>query len=123
MDYPTPVGNMTMVQFQVAFSPLSGRVDPDCNIYTFHYTKGPDNNSNVSDPQLDDLLDRARAESSPEARKKLYADAIAIILERRSNIYLWFSNVFTAASSRVSGYEMYVDGMPRLKNVSLSPGG
>jgi peptide/nickel transport system substrate-binding protein len=98
-------------------------VDPDGNIYTFNYTNGPDNNANVSDPQLDQLLDRARAESSLDARKKLYADAITMIRERRSNIYLWFSNVFTAASSRVSGYEMYVDGMPRLKNVSLSPGG
>jgi peptide/nickel transport system substrate-binding protein len=123
LDNTTSLANMTKGQFQVAFSPWSGRVDPDGNIYSFHYTKGPDNNANVSDPKLDELLDRARAESSLEARKKLYADAIAIIRERRSNIYLWFSNVFTAASSRVSGYEMYVDGMPRLKNVSLSPGG
>jgi peptide/nickel transport system substrate-binding protein len=123
LDNTTSLANMTKGGFQVAFSPWSGRVDPDGNIYSFHYTKGPDNNANVSDPQLDELLDQARAQSSLEARKKLYADAIAIIRERRSNIYLWFSNVFTAASSRVSGYEMYVDGMPRLKNVSLSPGG
>jgi peptide/nickel transport system substrate-binding protein len=105
----------------MAYTPWSGRVDPDGNIYNFQHSKGSDNNANVSDPRIDQLLDQARVETSVEARKKLYTDAIALIRERRSNIYLYFQNVFTAASTRVSGYDMYVDGMPRLKSVSLAP--
>jgi hypothetical protein len=30
-----------------------------------------------------------------------------------------FQNVYTAFSNKVQGYEMYADGMPRLKSVSL----
>lgn len=121
LDNTTSFANLGKGAFQMALTPWSGRVDPDGNIYSFQYSKGPDNNANVADPRIDQLLDQARIETSVDGRKKLYADAIALIRERRSIIYLYFQNVFTAVSTRVSGYEMYVDGMPRLKMVSLAP--
>ncbi len=120
LENATALSTVTDGKFQMSLNPWSGRVDPDGNFYNFQHSKGPDNYANASDPKLDELLDKARAENNLDARKKLYADAIQTALARRSIIYLVFQNLYTATSSRVSGYEMYADGMPRLKSVSVA---
>ena len=121
LEGTTALDTITKGEFQMALTVWSGRIDPDGNLYNFQHTKGPDNYANASDPKLDELLDKARTESNVDARKKLYADAIALVQARRSSMYMYFQNVFTAWSSRVQGYDMYADGMPRLKAVSLTP--
>jgi peptide/nickel transport system substrate-binding protein len=119
LENTTALSTIGEGKFELSLNPWSGRVDPDGNIYSFQHSKGSDNYANASDPKIDDLLDKARAENNVDARKKLYADAIELIRARRSTIYLVFQNVYTAFSNKVQGYEMYADGMPRLKSVSL----
>ena len=121
LEGTTALDSITKGEYQMSLHVWSGRIDPDGNLYNFQHAKGPDNYANASDPKLDELLDTARTESNLDARKKIYADAVNLIQARRSNIYMYFQNVFTAWSARAQGYDMYADGMPRLKTVSLAP--
>jgi peptide/nickel transport system substrate-binding protein len=107
-------------QFQASFGAWSGRVDPDGNIWQFQHTKGADNQSNVSDPAIDSLLDKGRTEVNIDARKKLYADAVNAILARKNTLYLGYQVVYAAYPATVQGFEMYADGMPRLKNAGFA---
>jgi peptide/nickel transport system substrate-binding protein len=121
LEGTTALDTITKGEYQMSLHVWSGRIDPDGNLYNFQHTRGTDNYANASDPNLDELLDKARTENNLDARKKLYADAIGLIQARRSSIYMYFQNVYTAWSARVQGYDMYADGMPRLKTVSLTP--
>ena len=107
-------------QFNMGQNPWSGRIDPDGNLYTFHYSKGPDNLGNVSDPDLDALLDKGRATNDLEARKKVYADAVAKIVARRSILYYAYQVLYPAFSNKVVGFEMFADGMPRMKTAAYA---
>jgi len=107
-------------KFVINVNPWSGRVDPDGNLYAFHHSKGPDNYGNASDPDIDALLDKQRAETNLEARKKLIAEIIEKIRLRRTSLYLYHQNLFAAYSARVVGLEMYADGMPRLKSAGFA---
>ncbi len=107
-------------KFVINVNPWSGRVDPDGNLYAFHHSKGPDNYGNAQDPDIDALLDRQRAETNLEARKKLIAEIIDKIRLRRTSLYLYHQNLFAAYSARVVGLEMYADGMPRLKSAGFA---
>ncbi len=107
-------------KFQLAFTPWSGRVDPDGNLYAFHHSRGPDNYANAQDPEIDALLDKQRTETNVDARKKMIAEIIDKVRARRSSLYLYHQNLFVAYSARVIGFEMYADGMPRLKTAGFA---
>jgi peptide/nickel transport system substrate-binding protein len=104
----------------MSVTPWSGRVDPDGNLYAFHHSKGSDNYGNAQDPEIDTLLDKQRVVTNFEARKKLIAEVIAKIRARRNVIYLYHQNLFTAYSTRVVGFQMFADGMPRLKSAGFA---
>lgn len=107
-------------RFQMSVTPWSGRVDPDGNLYAFHHSRGPDNYGNAQDPEIDALLDKQRTETNVEARKRLIAEIVEKIRARRNVIYLYHQNLFVAYSARVVGFEMFADGMPRLKTVGFA---
>ena len=95
----------------------SAQGDVDCNVPYY----GTDNYGDASDPDIDAMLDKQRAETNLEARKKLIAEIIEKIRARRTSLYLYHQNLFAAYSARVVGLEMYADGMPRLKSACFAP--
>lgn len=118
----TAFDNQNAGKFQIMLTPWSGRVDPDANIYRFHYSTGTDNFPKAVDPALDALLDQARAEPDPAARKALYKQIVEDVRARRSVIYFQHQNLYAASATALKGFEMYVDGMPRLKSAYLEGG-
>ncbi|MGQ0572128.1 MAG: ABC transporter substrate-binding protein [Armatimonadota bacterium] len=106
-------------RFQMSVTPWSGRVDPDGNLYAFHHSRGADNYGNAQDAEIDTLLDRQRAETNLEARKKLVAELVEKVRGRRNAIYIYHQNLFVAYSARVSGFQMFADGMPRLRSAGF----
>jgi peptide/nickel transport system substrate-binding protein len=114
--------NQTDGKFQIQLTPWSGRVDPDGNIYRFQHTNGSDNSSKASDPALDALLDQARAEPDPTARKALYKQIVEQVRARRNVITFQWQNLYAAHTVALKGFAMYVDGMPRLKSAYLEGG-
>lgn len=122
----TPFDNATALQNQVdgnfdaSLGRWSGRVDPDANIYRFHYSTGADNYGKAVDPEIDALLDQARTEYDLEARKAVYAQVEEKIRARRNAITFQHEVLYSAHTTGLKGYALYVDGMPRLAHAYLS---
>jgi peptide/nickel transport system substrate-binding protein len=91
----------------------SGRVDPDGNIYGFVATKGTLNDSGFSDPRLDYVLNGARKSLTKKARITLYRVAMQIIHRQRPLIYLYHAVNYYGVSKKVTGVQIYGDGLIR----------
>ena len=122
LENTTAFDDQTNGDFQMMLGRWSGRVDPDANIHRFQHTDGSDNYGKASDEAIDDLLAQGRAEYDPEARKAIYTDLVKLVQQRRNTLYLQHEVLYSAADAAVQGYDLYVDGMPRLKSAYLAQG-
>ena len=61
LDFPTLVADTQARKYQANLVGWSGRIDPDGNIYNMLHTGAAGNDSQYSNPQADDLMDKARA--------------------------------------------------------------
>ena len=108
-------------EFEVFLLGWSGRTDPDGNIYAFMHSTGGQNDGRYSNPEVDRLLEQARAEGDFEKRKDLYNQALQIALGRdHMRIYLWHRKNVMIHSARLSGYRPNPDGMIRLQDMRLN---
>ena len=92
---------------------IGGNEDPDIFEYAFHSRKFTPNGANrtfYSNPQVDALIDQARAELDQNIRKKLYARIQRILAEDLPSINLWYLDNVLVHTKRV-------------KNLSLNPPG
>jgi peptide/nickel transport system substrate-binding protein len=119
--------NVTMLtngrkgDFEAYFTFWSGRPDPDGNVFTQSTCKGAQNDSHYCNADVDALLTKARQTPEPAARKKLYDQATEIMLREVPRLHLWHRRVFTAYSSKVSGFTPYPDGIIRFRGLKLTP--
>jgi peptide/nickel transport system substrate-binding protein len=118
-EFASSLDEATAGNFELYQVGWSGRIDPDGNIHTFHHSDGTLNYSGASDEQIDELLQRGRAVTDDAERREIYAQVVDAVRERRNIIYLYHEKLFTGAKKAVSGFEVYGDGLPRLKNVSM----
>lgn len=92
---------------------IGGNEDPDIFEYAFHSSKFPPNGANrdyYSNPKVDALIDKARREIDPEARKPVYADVQIILADDLPYINLWYLDNVLVHTNRV-------------RNVRLNPAG
>ena len=81
-------------------------------------SRSADNHANVSDPDLDDLLERGRTERTPEIRADIYAEVERLALERMHVIpVVWFRS-HLAVRPGIRGF--VVDALGRYDAASLS---
>ncbi|HEX7000777.1 MAG TPA: ABC transporter substrate-binding protein [Trueperaceae bacterium] len=108
-------------QGQYAAFPVgwSGRIDPDGNIHQFHTCEGALNESGFCDPEVDRLLNEARAAGNNDDRFELYRQALERYLPDRHIIYLYHTQLFFPHTAAVQGFQAYPDGLIRLQGVSL----
>ncbi len=124
----TPFDNATALQnqvdgnFDISLGRWSGRVDPDANIYRFQHSTGADNYGKATDAEIDALLDQARTEYELEARKAIYAQIEEKVRARRNAITFQHEVLYSAHTTDLQGYALYVDGMPRLAHAYLAGG-
>jgi peptide/nickel transport system substrate-binding protein len=118
-EFASSLDEATAGNFELYQVGWSGRIDPDGNTHAFHHTTGTLNYSGSSDAAIDELLERGRAVTDDAERREIYAQLVDAVRERRNIIYLYHENLFTGAKQEVSGFEVYGDGLPRLKNVSV----
>jgi peptide/nickel transport system substrate-binding protein len=105
----TDAGRFQM--FQIGWS---GRVDPDGNIATFLETQGAQNIAGYSNPDVDKLIEDARATTDAGKRRDLYAQLITKVHEDDPLIYLYRQKNLLGVSSKVGGVRMFGDGIIRL---------
>jgi len=119
--------NVTMLtngrkgDFEAYFTFWSGRPDPDGNVFTQSTCKGAQNDSHYCNADVDALLTKARQTPEPAARKKFYDQATEILLRDVPRLHLWHRRVFTAYSTKVSGFTPYPDGIIRFRGLKLTP--
>jgi len=92
---------------------IGGNEDPDIFEYAFHSSKFPPNGANrdyYSNPRVDSLIDRARQEVDPKARKPLYAEVQSILAQDLPYINLWYLDNVMVHTKRV-------------RNLKLNPAG
>ena len=106
-------------QFDGAEGLWSGRADPDGNMYAHLITGGTNNWGKYSNPRLDELLRGARSASQQSERKRLYGEALRIVIDEVPVIFLHHDAWTKAWEARVQGYAEIPDGRMRLERVWL----
>jgi len=97
----------------------SGRADPDGNISIWASCKGALNSGKYCNPALDGLLEKARQTIDESQRKRLYAEAMALLLDDRPFIWFFHRRWEWAFSAKLEGFKPQPDGLIRLRDVSL----
>jgi len=108
-------------RFEAALLGWSGRPDPDANIYGFFVTDGGLNNSAYSNPRVDTLLDAARVLTTPDQRRRAYAEIMQILNTELPYLFLWWPKEYKVHSPRLQGFVHVADGMMRFRHVWLNP--
>lgn len=117
-EFATLLAENKAGNFELAMQGWSGRIDPDANIHSFVHTTGSNNDQKYSNPEVDKLLDQARAEPDPQIRKELYNKTSDILQQDMPLIYLYHLKYFYTLRKGIEGFVPYADGIIRLRNVS-----
>jgi peptide/nickel transport system substrate-binding protein len=122
---PEDFGKLTLEtrvqhQFDAALSGWSGRIDPDGNMFAFFHTGGSFNDGRYSNPQVDQLLEQARATTDQTKRKQLYQDAQKIVVGDAAYVFVTDPTVPQISSRKVQGFTLIPDGINRFAGVWLS---
>ena len=99
--------------FQACAIGWSGRPDPDQNAFIWFHSTGSFNDARYSNPDVDKLLEQARAASATSDRVKLYQQAVRqIVSDAPYQFTTAFPNGFVW-NSTVKGFSPIPDGMVR----------
>jgi peptide/nickel transport system substrate-binding protein len=101
--------------FQAEYYGWSGRIDPDGNIYNQMRSGGSLNDGKYSNPQVDDLLDKARASSDQNERKSLYQQAQKLIVDDAPFIFYSFGTAVFITRPAVQNVKVYSDQIMRFE--------
>jgi len=101
--------------------PVYELLDPDGNIYNNFVTGAGQNRSGYANPRFDTLLDAARILTTPEHRRRAYADALAIMNEDLPYLFLYWPKEYKVMNPKLQGYVHNSDGMMRLRHVWMNP--
>jgi peptide/nickel transport system substrate-binding protein len=105
--------------FESFMSFWSGRIDPDGNTFAFYICKGSQNRMGYCNPEVDELLTKAREVVDQDERKALYDKAMAIVDNERPYLSTWYRQLFAATRANVEGFQLFSDGMVRLQGVTI----
>jgi len=105
--------------FQTLLFGWSGRPDPDGNLYNIFHTGGGLNYGKYSVPQVDDLLEKARATSDQTQRKDLYQQAQKLLVDDGAMAFYSFVPAYLVTQPKVQGMQLYPDFMMRFEGAWL----
>ena len=105
--------------FQVEDYGWSGRIDPDGNTYNQLHTGGSLSDTKYSNPQVDDLLDKARAASDQAQRKDFYQQAEKLIVDDAPMAWFGFAPAYLLLRPNVQGVKVYADQIMRFHETWL----
>src|SRR5690606_1063939 len=87
-EWPSFIADVIAGDYQVGLIGWLLLNDPDRATYLQFRTGGDSNYGSYSNPRVDELLDAGRAETDPDARKELYAEAAQIVTDEGPYIFL-----------------------------------
>jgi peptide/nickel transport system substrate-binding protein len=104
-------------KFQACNVNWSGRIDPDGNMYAWWHTAGDFNDSQYSNPRVDQLLEDARTNSDQGKRKEDYDNAQKQIVEDAPYVFTTFGVSSQISSTKIHNFTLYPDLMIRMAEV------
>ena len=107
--------------YQMVLGGWSGLLDPDSNSYPFLHSGQSLNIAKYADAHADQLLDAARTESDPDARRSLYAQLWQQQHADLPLIYLWTTRNIVGVSKKVAGVTLLANGLIPLQDVRPAP--
>jgi peptide/nickel transport system substrate-binding protein len=122
---PEDFGKLTLEtrvqhQFEAAAGGWSGRIDPDGNTYAWFHTGGSFNDGRYSNPQVDQLLEQARATTDQAKRKQLYQEAQKTLVGDAAYVFTTDPSVPQISSKKVQHFNLIPDGINRFSEVWIS---
>jgi peptide/nickel transport system substrate-binding protein len=105
--------------FQAAVLGWSGRPDPDGNMFSWFHTGGGNNNMLYSNPQVDSLLEAARASTDQATRTKDYQQAEQLIAQDAPYVFLYHGVSIQASSTKVKNFTILPTTIMEFMNVYL----
>lgn len=118
-EFATLLDTQSTGNYEITRSDWSGRPDPDGNVHQFYHSKGGLNDMKYANPEVDRLLDEARAASDPAVRKEKYAEFAAIITDELPIITFGHQSYLYGFNAKLKGFKAYPDAMIRLQDVTL----
>jgi peptide/nickel transport system substrate-binding protein len=118
-EYATLLSEQQAGDFQIGMSAWSGRPDPDGDVHQFVTCKGGQNDGHFCDPELDELLNRARTVNDEGQRQALYFKALRLLADEVPTSYLYFDPRIIAMRSDITGFVPNPDGLIRLADVAF----
>jgi peptide/nickel transport system substrate-binding protein len=118
-EFATSLKQAEAGEFQAYLIGWSGRTDPDGNVFIFMKTKAPQNNSGISNPEVDKLLDDARLTSDIAKRNAIYEQLTGTILQEKPIVYIYHRRVLIAHTAKLEGYKQMPDGLVRVMGLKL----
>lgn len=82
-------------------------LDADYGLFSLFRSRAPFNRMMYSNPQVDSLLDAARAEKNVERRKELYRQAQELIWQDAPWIFLHVEDIIVAMDPKLQGVEIH----------------
>ncbi|HET6519048.1 MAG TPA: ABC transporter substrate-binding protein [Geminicoccaceae bacterium] len=119
METATSVQRYFAGDFELYVGNWSGRADPDGNLHAYLACDGSQNHGRYCNPELDELLNGARAVSDPDERYALYEKAAAIYLADRPTIPIYHLTWFFGVNDKVEGLTPYPDALTRLQGMRI----
>jgi peptide/nickel transport system substrate-binding protein len=104
--------------FDICYSPWSGRPDPDGNMFNYFTKTGQNNFAGYDSGEVDDLLRKARASSNQNDRAKMYRQAQQMISDDAPMLFLHFDSTLQGASKKLH-WTPYPDNAFRLGDAWL----
>lgn len=117
--FATLLSDTAAFNFQAALLGWSGRPDPDGNMYSWFHTGGGFNNMQYSNPQVDSLLEAARASSDQTQRATDYQQAETLILQDASYVFLYHGVSIQATTNNIKNFPLLPTGILEFTNVYL----
>jgi peptide/nickel transport system substrate-binding protein len=108
-------GNYSAAQIE-----LSPRNDPDLSAHPWFHTDGGINFSHYSNPEMDEILDAARASVDQAERRDLYRQSLEIFNRDFPYIFIYHLQEMKAFRNNLKGYRHIPDSMMRFEDVWLA---
>ncbi|MEJ5914553.1 ABC transporter substrate-binding protein [Pseudokineococcus sp. 1T1Z-3] len=118
-DFATWLDRQSQGDFDAFLLSWLGNIDPFDFYQSQHITDGASNYQGYSNPEVDALLEEAAVETDEDARKALYDEASAIIVDDASYVYLYNPDVVQAWAPGLSGYTIRADRAINFEQVEL----
>lgn len=108
-EWGTFFGDVKKGNFDIYSLAWRGISDPDFFYEAFHSSKFPPGRNRVRyvNPEMDQLVERARTESNVAERKKLYREVQELLTEEMPYLSLWYANNVAVISKAVKGYRLH----------------